>query len=101
MNTASIEGCIVGRDNLRYTPAGIAIIRMTLAHESTQVEASEPRTLKLELACVAVEAEARLIAQAALGTKIRVTGFLAAKSRTSRGIELHATSVEFLSDAAH
>ena len=97
-NVASIEGRIVERDSLRYTPAGIAIIRMTVAHQSEQIEAGEPRALELELTCIAVEAEARLIAKAALGTMVRVSGFLARKSRTSRNIELHAASVEFLSE---
>jgi primosomal replication protein N len=48
-----------------------------------------------EIAAVAFEREAALLAAAKLGSDVKVTGFLAAKSRTSRAVVLHATEVEF------
>jgi primosomal replication protein N len=44
---------------------------------------------------VAFEREATLLAAAKLGSGVKVTGFLAARSRTSKTVVLHATQVEF------
>ena len=96
-NDVLIEGRIVACDGLRYTPAGIPIVRATLAHRSEQVEAGGMRQVELELACVAVEEDARLLATAPLGVTVRLSGFLAHKSHTSRQLVLHAARVEFLS----
>jgi primosomal replication protein N len=48
-----------------------------------------------EIAAVAFEREATLLAAAKLGSDVKVTGFLAARSRTSKSVVLHATDVEF------
>ena len=96
-NDLLIEGRIVERDSLRYTPAGIPIVRAMLAHSSEQAEAGGTRQVEVELACVAVEEDARLLAQAPIGVAVRVAGFLTRKSRTSRQLVLHATRIEFLS----
>jgi primosomal replication protein N len=49
-----------------------------------------------EIAAVAFEREAKLLAAAKLGSSVKVDGFLAAKSRSSRTPLLHATQIEFV-----
>jgi primosomal replication protein N len=44
---------------------------------------------------VAFEREAKLLAAAKLGSSVKVNGFLAARSRSSRTPLLHATQIEF------
>ena len=49
-----------------------------------------------EVAAIAFETHARLIASARLGMKLKVQGFLAAKSKRSKRLVLHATNIEFI-----
>lgn len=70
-------------------------MKFRLQHDSTQMEAGAARKVSCEIAAVAFEREAMLLAAAKLGSDVTVTGFLAAKSRTSRSVVLHATEVEF------
>ena len=95
-NRLTITGRLVERAALRFTPAGVAIVNFTIGHESRQIEAGGAREVKLELHCLAVEQEARLIAAAPLGAELRVTGFLAPKGRSSRQTILHTQSFEFV-----
>src|SRR6266571_4620096 len=45
---------------------------------------------------VAAKREAKLLASAKLGSSVKVNGFLAARSRSSRTLVLHATQIEFV-----
>ena len=82
-------------DVLRHTPAGVPLLRFRLSHESSLAEAGSERKVDCEIAGVAFEREAKLLASARLGSAVTVTGFLAARSRTSRQPVLHATHIEF------
>jgi primosomal replication protein N len=95
-NRLEIAGRLAARDALRYTPAGLAIVSFGLAHESRQVEAGGERDVAVELACVAVEGEAKAIAAAPLGIGLRLAGFLAPKGRSHRQLVLHVNEVEFV-----
>ena len=70
-------------------------MKFRLQHDSKQMEAGAERKVSCEIAAVAFEREATLLAAARLGSNVMVTGFLAAKSRTSRSVVLHATEIEF------
>jgi primosomal replication protein N len=94
-NRVVLGGKIVELDTLRHTPAGVPVLKFRLSHESAQNEAGGARKVDCEIAAVAFEREAKLLAAARLGSAVTVTGFLAAKSRTSRQPVLHATHIEF------
>lgn len=96
MNQLLIDARILGLEPLRYTPAGIPIVACSLAHESLQDEAGQPRTALVELQAVAAGELANVLAGARLGMWIRGTGFLAAKSLRSRVPVLHLNKIEFL-----
>jgi primosomal replication protein N len=49
-----------------------------------------------ELAAVAFEAQARLVAGRPLGSGLRLAGFLAAKSARSKRLVLHVSHIEFV-----
>ena len=74
----------------------MAAVEFKLGHESEQDEASGRRTIHAEIAAIAFETHARLIATANLGTNLRVQGFLGAKSKRSKKLVLHVTNIEFV-----
>ncbi len=53
------------------------------------------RRVECEVACVALGSPAGLLAAARLGDRLRVQGFLAAKSLKNRSAVLHVTEIEF------
>ena len=81
---------------MRYTPAGIPAVEFRLQHESEREEAGAKRRINAEVAGIAFEAQARLLAKANLSTEIKLQGFLAAKSKRSKRLVLHVTDVEFI-----
>jgi len=81
---------------LRYTPAGIPAVEFRLQHESEREEAGAKRRINAEVAGIAFEAQARLLAKANLSTEIKLQGFLAAKSKRSKKLVLHVTHIEFI-----
>ena len=91
-----MSGRLIELDALRRTPAGVPVMKFRLQHDSTQLEAGASRKVSCEIAAVAFEREATLLAAAKLGSDVQVTGFLAARSRTSKSVVLHATQVEFM-----
>jgi primosomal replication protein N len=94
-NRVAVSGRLIELDVLRHTPGGVPVMKFRLQHDSTQTEAGAARKVSCEIAAVAFEREATLLAAAKLGSNVKVAGFLAAKSRTSRSLVLHATEVEF------
>jgi len=94
-NRVVLRGRLVEMDALRYTPGGVPIVKFRLAHESSQTEAGTERKVGCEVAGVAFEAEAKLLASAPLGSEMSITGFLDRKGKSSRQVELHAVQIEF------
>jgi len=96
VNRLALDATVVDRGDLRHTPAGIPLLDFRLEHESEQTEAGMARQVRLEVACLATEREARLLAAAPLGAKVELRGFLAPRGRSSRQLVLHVTSFEFV-----
>jgi len=94
-NRVEIHGRLIELDALRHTPAGIAVLKFSLGHESTQMEAGVPRKVSCEIEGIAFDREARLLATASLGLGLTLHGFMDRKSRNSNRLVLHATQIEF------
>jgi primosomal replication protein N len=71
------------------------VIEFRLRHESELPEAGATRKVNAEIPAIAFDVQARLLAGTPLERGLRVEGFLAAKSRRSRKLVLHATHIEF------
>ena len=71
------------------------MIEFRLRHDSELSEAGAHRKVNAEIAAIAFDAEARLLAGTPLERGLLVEGFLSAKSRRSRKLVLHATRIEF------
>lgn len=74
----------------------MAAVEFKLGHQSEQDEAQGRRSIQAEVAAIAFETHARLIASASLGVNLKVQGFLAAKSKRSKRLVLHVTNIEFI-----
>ena len=94
-NRVVVRGRLIELDSLRHTPGGVPILKFRIAHESEQQEAGVNRKVSCEVSAVAFEREARLLATAALGSAVAVSGFLDRKGRSRHQLVLHATNIEF------
>jgi primosomal replication protein N len=99
LNRVELSGTLMALGALRHTPAGIPVVEFRLRHESERHEAGSLRRVAAEVEAIAFETEARLLAAAPLDSRIRVEGFLCAKSRRSKRPVLHATRIEFVQGA--
>jgi primosomal replication protein N len=93
-NRVVLSGQIVARDSLRYTPAGIPVLDLTLEHESVQSEGQVPRTVKATVDAVAIGELARRMDALLPGRNVTVAGFLANRSRRSTRVILHINEFE-------
>jgi len=91
-----LSGKLIELEALRYTPAGIPVVNFRISHASERAEAGAVRAVECEIAGLAFEREARLMAAAKPGMQVKVAGFLDRKSRGSRQLVLHTTDIEFV-----
>ena len=87
---------MVERKALRYTPAGVQVSEGRLQHSSAQIEGGAERLVEIEIAVLALGESARWLQATPLGGVVKVTGFLAAKSRNSKSPVLHVNTLEYL-----
>jgi primosomal replication protein N len=92
MNRVVLTGTVVTRDALRYTPAGLPALGLTLKHEGTASEDGQLRKVSLEIRAVGIGAITQALARLALGEAATFGGFLAG-ARNGRGLVLHVTDI--------
>ena len=73
---------------MRYTPAGLPALDLRLEHESSILEAGQPRQVKAAVKAVAFGAMAETIGRQALGSVWKFTGFLATP-RNGKSVVFH------------
>ena len=95
LNRVEISGILVERKALRFTPAGVPVAECVIGHCSEQVEAGQPRRVECEIQALALGQAAHWIQEAHPGMPLRLTGFLAARSRNGKQLRLHVTTIEF------
>jgi primosomal replication protein N len=93
-NRLILDATLAARDDLRYTPAGIPALSLTLEHASEQPEAGGRRKVDVELAAVAFGPAAEALARVVPGTLLRCEGFLARRYRTGTTLALHIERFE-------
>ncbi len=93
-NRLMLDATLAQRDDLRFTPAGIPVLQMTLAHASTQAEAGGERKVECELSAIAFADVARGLADVAIGVALRCEGFVARRFRTGTSVALHISRFE-------
>lgn len=76
---------------LRHTPAGVPALEFRVAHVSTQIEAGLPRRVSVSMPCLAMGTSASAVSRLALGSGLRLEGFLAQRTAASSQVILHVT----------
>ena len=95
-NELVLSGAIAAREALRYTPAGLPLLEMRLAHRSEQQEAGETFRAELEVTVLALGEAAVALDRLPLGARISVKGFLARKSRNSRQLVIRTEQFKLI-----
>ena len=85
---------VVHIEPLRYTPAGIPLLSVSLRHVSEQFEAGMKRKVECEVNAVALGDLALMAIK--LGANIQATGFLAKRSLKSTQLVMHINHIEFI-----
>ena len=78
---------------MRYTPAGLPALDLTLEHQGQSMEAGSPRKVDLKLRALALGDLARRLQQLPAGQPALWTGFLA-PARNGKGVVMHITQVD-------
>ena len=81
-------------DPIRYTPAGIPALNLTLKHNSEQIEADLKRTINCELNAKIMGSNALIPVK--IGDRIKTKGFIGNKSGKSNQLIFHINFIEYL-----
>jgi primosomal replication protein N len=97
-NQLKLNARVLTRDALRFSPAGVPILNLKLAHRSSQMESNAAREVEMEIDAVVIGALAqeltRKLEAVAADARMQVEGFLARKYRSGPALELHITNFE-------
>jgi primosomal replication protein N len=97
MNQVLLQARVVERAAMRYTPAGLPVVDLKLAHESERWQQGQNRKVALELPASAIGDLAHVLVATAIGTAGRFEGFLV-KQRNGRGVTLQIEQFMALPD---
>lgn len=93
VNRLVLSAQLIGRGQLRYTPAGLPAIDLSLKHESEVVQDGQPRRVAMEIRARAIGAICERTLDLEMGTAHGFTGFLGSQ-RNGRGIVFHITELD-------
>ena len=93
MNRLVLSASLAERAALRYTPAGLPALDLSLKHESQVSEDGQARQVSMEMKAVAIGAITQPLLTLQLGASGLFAGFVTS-TRNKRGLLFHITSVE-------
>jgi len=93
MNRLVLTACVVERGALRYTPAGLPALDLSLKHESTVSQEGQARQVSMEIKARAIGAITGRLAAVEMGSQHGFAGFLGAQ-RNGRGVVFHVTELD-------
>ena len=93
MNRLVLTAQLVERGALRYTPAGLPALDLSLKHESEVMQDGKPRKLWFEIKARALGEITQRVAGLELGSAHGFAGFLGSQ-RNGRGIVFHVTELD-------
>lgn len=88
LNRLELTAQVVERAAVRYTPAGLPVVDVRLAHDSMQAHNGAARRISFEIHAAAIGDLARSLEQLAVGSTAAFGGFLG-RQRNGRGLMLH------------
>jgi primosomal replication protein N len=93
VNQLVLQARVAERAAMRYTPAGLPALDLSLAHESVVQQEGQPRKVSLEIAALAVGSIADRLATVPVGAQGVFCGFIGAR-RNGRGVLFHVMSFD-------
>jgi len=96
VNKVALNAAVIEAKPLRYTPAGLPILELTLAHASDIEHAGMLRRVDLTIAATAIGDLALILAEVVMGSQLAVTGFLAPQRKGAKHLVLHLQSAQHL-----
>ena len=95
-----MTAAIVERSALRFTPAGLPALDVSLRHESEIVQLGEKRKVSVELRAKAIGEVTAVLQAAELGIEHEFNGFVGSQ-RNGRGIVFHIQTIELKQRGQH
>ena len=93
MNRLVLTACLIERGSLRYTPAGLPALDLSLKHESQVSQGGGQRQVSMEIKARAVGDITARLSQLELGSTHGFAGFLGSQ-RNGKGIVLQVTELD-------
>jgi primosomal replication protein N len=93
MNRLVLTAQLVERGGVRYTPAGLPALDLSLKHESEVTQDGQPRKVSMEIKARAVGEITQRLARIDMGSEHGFAGFLGSQ-RNGRGIVFHVTELD-------
>jgi primosomal replication protein N len=93
MNRLVLQAQLVERGAMRYTPAGLPALDLSLKHESEVTQESGQRKVSFEIKARAVGDITRRLSGLEIGSEHGFAGFLGSM-RNGRGIVFHVIEVD-------
>ncbi len=94
MNRLVLTAQLVERAAVRYTPAGLPALDLSLKHESEVSQDGTPRKVSMEIRARVIGDEiTRRMAQLEIGSTHGFAGFLGSQ-RNGRGVVFHVTELD-------
>ena len=87
-----LQAQLLERGAVRYTPAGLPALDLSLKHESQLTEAGHPRKVSVEIRARVIGALTQAVATLELGSEHGFAGFLGSQ-RNGRGVIFHVTEL--------
>jgi primosomal replication protein N len=93
MNRLVLTAQLVERGALRYTPAGLPALDLSLKHESEVSQGGQTRKVWFEIKARAIGEITQRVATLELGSTHGFAGFLGSQ-RNGRGVVFHVTELD-------
>jgi len=93
MNRLVLTAQLVERGVLRYTPAGLPALDLSLKHESEVTQDGKPRKVWFDIRARAIGGITARVETLALGSTHGFAGFLGSQ-RNGRGVVFHVTELD-------
>ena len=93
MNRLVLTALLVERGALRYTPAGVPALDLSLKHESEVQQDGATRKVSVEVKARALGDITQRVARLDLGSEHGFAGFLGSQ-RNGRGVVFHVTELD-------
>ena len=93
MNRLVLTAQLVERGALRYTPAGLPALDLSLKHESAVTQDGQPRQVSVEIKARGIGEITQRMAGIEMGSTHGFAGFLGSQ-RNGRGVVFHVTELD-------